>query len=373
MKLTPSNRRLFITHTAALCAAPALAQSTPGTWRIGRVLPLTGAQASYGEAKRDGGDVFAASINQRGGLSGRKLELITLDDAYVEARTLDNVLALHEKSRPIAYTGFFGAPHCVAAAKGLDQIKVPGVGFTTGSNAFRTKPQREVFPVRASFAQETAAIVRHLKTTGLKDAVIAFVNIPFGQLAKSSFEAAAREQDLKLATPVEIKADISNLAEATAALRSAGTVLLALHTPSAIAMVQSLRRVSPAQQLWCLSAVDTAIMASKLQAAVRGVSTSLVVPPATRQASIIVREYASACTAAQRPLTSYGLEAYIEMKVLAAGLARMRGGDPNALVNALESINKLDLGGFEVEYGSGNRTGSRYVDVAMVTEQRVVS
>ncbi len=336
------------------------------------MLPLTGAQSAYGEAKRDGGEVFAASINQRGGVAGRRLEIVTVDDAYIETRTSSSVLELHQKNRPIAFAGFFGAPHCAAAAQALAQIKVPGVGFTTGSNAFRAKPQREVFPVRASFVQETAAIVRHLKTTGLKDAVIAYVNIPFGQLAKASFEAAAKEQDFKLATAIEIKADNSNLAEATAALRSAGTVLLALHTPSAIATVQSLRRVAPAQQLWCLSAVDTAIMASKLQVAARGVSTSLVVPPTTRQASAIVREYAAASAAAKKPMTSYGLEAYIEMKVLAAGLSRMRGGDSNALINALESINKLDLGGLEVDYGNDNRTGLRYVDVAMVSEQRVV-
>jgi ABC-type branched-subunit amino acid transport system substrate-binding protein len=231
-----------------------------------------------------------------------------------------------------------------------------------------------VVPVRASFVQETRAIITHHKTTGVPHAVIAFMDIPFGQLARTSFETAAQHDGLKLLDPVQVRADGSNLREAAAALRATNSVvLMGLLTPLAVKLIKELRGLGSSQQLWCLSAVDTAVLADSLQGAARGVSTSLVVPSPGRMASPVVREYLAATQAINKPATSYGLEAFLEMKTLAAGLARMRGTDPQQLVSALESLGRLDLGGLDVQYGAGDRTGSRFVDLAMVTSQRVTS
>ncbi len=368
-------RRSLIQSTLVTLAAPAVwgQNKASNVWRVGRVLPLTGSQISYGEAKRDGGDAFAAAINAKGGIAGKRLEFVTADDAYSEVRTAENIIQLAQTQSPVAFSGFFGAPHCAAAAKALAEFKQVGVGFTTGSNAFRIKPQREVFPVRASFAQETAAIIKHHKTTGVQEATIAYVNIPFGQLAKASFETAAAAEKLRLLAAVEIKTDGSNMKEAVAALEKTNVVLMALHTPSAMALVQAMRDVSQGKQVWCLSAVDTEIMLSKLKQSARGVSTSLVVPAISKTAIPIVREYLAATKAIGKPATSYGLEAFIEMKTLALGLARTKSNDPAALIVALESVGKADLGGFEVLYGPGDRTGSRFVDLAIISDQRVMS
>jgi branched-chain amino acid transport system substrate-binding protein len=375
--MTNISRRHFklqLGALACLAASPALIHAQgKSSWRVGRVLPLTGQQASYGEAKRDGGDAFAASLNAKGGINGKPLEFVTQDDAYVEAKTAELVASMGKSGELIAYSGFFGAPHCIAASKVLADLKIPGVGFTTGSNAFRTKPQREVFPVRASFAQETDAIVQHLKTTGLQDATIAFVNIPFGMLARSSFEAAAKAQSFKLNDAIEVKADGSNLADAANQLAQAKVVLMALHTPSAVALVQAVRALKTGTQLWCLSAVDTVVMSGKLKSEARGVSTSLVVPPTAKLSVALVREYIAATQRINKTPNLYGLEAFAEAKVLAAGLARMKGNDSAALVTALESLNKLDLGGYEVSYRPGERMGSRFVDLAIVSENTMRS
>ncbi len=366
-------RRTFLPLAASCLATPAVWAQTraSNSWRIASSLPLTGAQASYGEAKRDGAAAYASMINAKGGIAGRKLQLHVVDDAYVEARTGENIAALLKEHSPVAYTGFFGAPSCVVAAKTLAQLQQVGVGFTTGSNAFRTQPQREVFPVRASFVRESEAIVQHQRTTGIKQAVVAYVNIPFGQLAKDTFEAAAQAQGLALAPPIEVKADGSNLADAVKALKAHTVILMGLHTPSAMSLVQALRKDGETgQQLWCLSAVDTAVMAGKLKEASRGVATSLVVPSVSKVSIAIVREYLSATQAINKPPSSYGLEAFIEMKTLGLGLARLRGEGPQAMITAMESIGKNDIGGFEVMYGPGDRTGARYVDLAIISDFR---
>jgi ABC-type branched-subunit amino acid transport system substrate-binding protein len=297
----------------------------------------------------------------------------TADDAYDEKRTLANIADLAAAQAPVAFAGFFGAPQCAAAADALVKLGLPGVGFTTGSNAFREKPQREVFPVRASFPQDAAAIVKHHKTTGVQDAVIAFLDIPFGHLARASFERAAAAEGLRLAPPVALQADGSNLRAAAAALHAASpVVLMGLLTPAAVGLTRELRSLKSQQQLWCLSAVDTVLMQKQLAGAARGVASSVVVPAVGKQRLAIVREYMAATQALGRPATTYGLEAFIEAKVLAQGLAKARGDGPRDLIAALEGAGRMEFGGFEVNYGPGDRTGSRYVDLVMITNSAVV-
>jgi len=369
-------RRHLIGALGAAAAAPTVwgqAKSTTA-WNIGRSLPLTGLQSAYGEAKRDGAEAFAAAVNARGGIAGRRIVFHTVDDGYDEKRVVANIAQISEEHDPVAFTGFFGAPQSVAAAAKLVELGIPGVGFTTGSNVFREKPQREIFPVRSSFVQETAGIVKHLKTIGIDKAVIAYVDIPFGHLARSSYEKAAAAEGLTLGKAIDIRPDGSNMRQAATAAQANGTlVLLALHTPGAVGFVKELRAIGSSLPTWCLSAVDTSILQQQLRDATRGVASSVVVPSIDKLRVPVVREYLAATKAIDKRATTYGLEAYIEMKVLAQGLARAKGTGPKDLIAGLETIRRFDVGGLEIDYGANDRTGARFVDLVMVTNSSVVS
>lgn len=104
--------------------------------------------------------------NSKGGIAGKRIVFSTTDDGYDERRNAKNISKLASEHAPAAFVGFVGTPACLAAAAELGKHGIPGVGFTTGLNRFREVPQREVFPVRASFAHECAAIVKHHRTTG---------------------------------------------------------------------------------------------------------------------------------------------------------------------------------------------------------------
>jgi len=301
-------RRTLISGSAGIVLTPRVfAQAKASdTWRICRSLPLTTAQAVYGEAKRDGGDAFTAMVNAKGGIAGKRLVVSTADDAYDERRTVENVQKLAAMHSPAAFVGFVGTPACFAAAAELGKLGIPGVGFTTGSNRFRESPQREVFPVRASFAHECAAIVKHHQTTGARQAVIAFVDTPFGHLAKGIFEAAAQSHGMTLAAPVGVRADGGDTRTAAAALRATNAlVLMALLTPNAISLATELRNQGSHQQLWCLSAVDSILLQRQLGTAARGMATSVVVPAVTKLSVPLVREYVAATAAIGKPATAW--------------------------------------------------------------------
>ena len=77
---------------------------------VGRSLPLSGPLKSYGEAKRDGADAYIRKVNAAGGIGGRAIELVTLDDNYQPQRTVDNLKQLAKERQPTAFLGLFGVP-----------------------------------------------------------------------------------------------------------------------------------------------------------------------------------------------------------------------------------------------------------------------
>lgn len=84
---------------------------------VGRSLPLSGPLRSYGEAKRDGGNAYIKKTNAAGGVGGRPIELVTLDDAYTPDKTIENLTKLAAEHQPMAFLGLFGLPTVAAAPR----------------------------------------------------------------------------------------------------------------------------------------------------------------------------------------------------------------------------------------------------------------
>ena len=104
---------------------------------IGRSLTLTGPLKAYGEAKRDGGDAYISKINAAGGIGGRPIELVTLDDAYLPANAVANFKKIAQEQQPVAFLGLFGVPTSAAAMPLVQELKIPLVGLSSGSDAVR--------------------------------------------------------------------------------------------------------------------------------------------------------------------------------------------------------------------------------------------
>lgn len=83
----------------------------------------------------------------------------------------------------------------------------------------------------------------------------------------------------------------------------------------------------------------------------------------------LAREYRAALTQAGfgQNISLIGMEAYLNAKVLVEGLRRAgRKLGRARFVEGLESIRRMDFGGFEVDFGRGVRQGSRFVDLTII-------
>ncbi len=174
--------------------------------KIGMTAPLTGELKPVGEGVRVGIQVYFDKINATGGIEGKKLELIALDDAYDPLTAAKNVHELLDKNRVFAFMGNMGSAPAIVTLPIIDENKVILFAPITGNNIYRKiPPDHYVFNFRASLDEEAAALVNGLLSIGIKPDEIAFFTQQdsFGQNvyhgATSALKAAGYAQPEKLA------------------------------------------------------------------------------------------------------------------------------------------------------------------------------
>ena len=364
----------LLARAALLCPAMVFAADSIV---IGRSLPLSGPLQSYGEAKRDGGNAYIQKVNAAGGVGGRPIELVTLDDAYAPQRTVDNLKKLASERQPTAFLGLFGVPTVAAALPVLDELKIPAVGLTSGTDALRSPSRQYVFPVRASYADEARKLVGHVKVVNITKIGVIYTDNPFGRSVKDSLLAVLREAGLGAAA-VQVDAAAK---DAAAAVRSAvagepQAIFLTMLSQAAVPVLKELHTSSFRGALYTFSPVDTSTITKELGRDARGLAITQIVPIPVGSRIRVVAEYIRALTdlgqGAGAP-SFYGLEAFIEAKVLVEGLRRSGArASPASLVAALETLNDLDVGGFYVRYRPGEHTGSSFVEIDVIDSKGAV-
>ena len=346
--------------------------------QVGRSLALTGPLTPYGEAKRDGSDAYIEKINRSNGINGRKIELTTLDDAYDPKKVVANIRSIAAEKRPAAFLGLFGVPTVAAALPVIEELRIPAVGLTSGSPALRTPNKRYVFPVRASYADEAAYIVRHIKTLSFASVAIIHQDNPFGELVRDTLVKAFAAAEIKIAIDVKIAANGSDAEAAVAAAAAAKpeAIFLAMLSNAAIPTMRAIKKSTlTGMSLYAFSPVDASVLSKELGKDASGLGISQIVPLPTSIQAKVAKEYMDALKDLGRGTPSfYGLEAFIEAKVLVAALRRAGkdAGDPEAVTRALEGMGEYDAGGFIVNYSRDAHRGGQFVELTVIGSRGTV-
>jgi branched-chain amino acid transport system substrate-binding protein len=161
-----------ITVFAAQSATTASDQSPI---KIGMTTVLSGPSAKLGLEMKKGIDTYFAEVNAKGGIDGRKIVLITLDDKYEPNIAAPNMRELIEKDQVLAIIGNVGTPTAAVTIPIANELHTLLFGAFSGAGILRkTPPDRYVINFRASYKEETAEMVKGLLSIGIKPADLAF-------------------------------------------------------------------------------------------------------------------------------------------------------------------------------------------------------
>src|SRR3974390_1446482 len=131
--------------------------------RFGISAPFSGAAKELGQNMKLGIDAAFNVANANGGVYGRQLRLVALDDGYEPTRTADTMKQLYEQDRVFGIAGNVGTPTAAVALPYALERQMLFYGAFTGANLLRRDPpDRYVFNYRAGYAEETDAVVRYL-------------------------------------------------------------------------------------------------------------------------------------------------------------------------------------------------------------------
>ena len=141
-------------------------EHTPGVIdteiRIGASLALEGHAGYLGTHVLHGAMAYIRHVNASGGVHGRQIKVIAYDDGYDPPRCLYNTQRLLIEDQVFALFCYVGTPTTVKITPLVSEARIPLVGMFTGASALRDPVNRYLINIRASYYQETGAIVKHL-------------------------------------------------------------------------------------------------------------------------------------------------------------------------------------------------------------------
>ncbi|MDZ7890324.1 MAG: ABC transporter substrate-binding protein [Rhodoferax sp.] len=366
------NRRQFslAAGASALAGFPAVhAQSDKII--VGQSAAFSGPAAQLGVQLHAGAKLFFDQVNAQGGIGGRSIEIRKLDDGYEPGRCEENTRKLLEDD-VTALFAYVGTPTSVVALPMATKAKVPFFAPFTGAMALRTPFNRYAFHVRASYNDETALIVNQLRNVGLTKIAVLYQNDAYGKAGLEGVQLALAKHNLKpvaIATVERNSVDVAKAVETINAAAPEAVVQISAYT-SCAAFVRAARKVGYGGGFYNVSFVGTQALSDELGKFGAGVVVSQVVPSPYSPAKAISREFADAVRRSNGAVQSNysSMEGYIAAKVLTEGLRRSGGkGGADGLMSALESINNLSLGGFNVNFSRTNHVASSFVELSMLT------
>ena len=362
----------FIAGLAA--AAPAFAEDGVAADKIvfGQAAALDGPTAALGQGMKAGINAAFAEANKAGGVKGRKLELKSVDDGYEPTKSIEVVNKLLGEDKVFAIAGAVGTPTSVATQPLADKAGAPFIGAFTGTEALRAPYKPSVVNVRASYFEETEAMVERLtKDLGATKIAIMYQDDAFGQAGLAGVKKALAKREMTLAAEGTYERDTIAVKGALLAVKKAdpdAVIMVAAYKPAA-EFIKLAKQIKLNATFVNISFVGSDALAKELGGAGAGTVITQVVPFPNDASIPIVARYQEALKASA-PSEQPGfvsLEGYLVGRTIVAAIEKMNGEPTRkGLVEAVQKSGSFDLGGFKLSYSDSGDRGSDQVYLTVI-------
>lgn len=339
------------------------------TIRIGQTIGITGQIAAPVREMNQAAYAYIQRVNARGGVHGRTIEVVTLDDKFDPKLAASNARKLITEEHVFALFQSRGTPHTEAILPLLAEYGVPLVAPSTGATALHTPVNRFLFNVRSRYQAEVIKAVAQFQQTGITRIALAHVDDSFGRDALAGFNTGMASAKLAPAAVIAFsreKPDVKATVDAVVRADPQITIIVS-SAPTAAGIINALRASGNKMQVMTLSNNSSTGFIESLGKNAPGIIVTQVTPPPDLLITELGQELKS--LAKQYGLTpSYAaMEGLIAAKVLVEGLRRSdRALTREAFIRALESIRQYDLGGLSIHYQPDDHSGSEFVEMTMI-------
>ena len=345
---------------------------------FGQSAAFSGPAQELGKNMRLGIEAAFAEANSDGGVGGRRIDLVSLDDSYEPEAAVTNTQQLIDSDGVFALIGEVGTPTSRSATPIAADARVPFIAPFTGAAFLRDPSWNNIINLRASYNQETEEIVaRLIADRGIERIAVLFQDDSFGRAGYRGVLQALDRRDME---PVAIGLYPRN----TTAVRTA-YLDLRRGDPEAVVLVGAYQPVASliswASQLgedWTfvtISFVGSNALAEELGPAGDGVFVTQVVPFPTDDSLPIVASYLRALSAHDPEAVPgfVSLEGYMAGRMAIVGLQRCgRALTRTCFLDAILRGEPIDIDGFRLAFETGDNQGSDEVFLSVIDGGRYV-
>lgn len=363
----------FLSAMALAAAAFAAPAANAGKIVVGQVGPLTGLDATQGRAYGAGMELLFNSINKAGGLNGNTFSLIRKNDGGRAEDTVNLTRELLAEEKPLVLAGYFGTRNVSELANSgvLEREKIAVVGFRTAEVRSETQ---YLYSVRATLRDELEKLTVHLATIGITRLGLLYEDSPSAPALLAAADQASKNAKVTILTKATYPAGTARVAPAVEAfIKSAPQAIILVTSGTAAAgFIDQYRIAGGIAQLFTHSGADIEQLAKRLtDEQMQGVAIAQVTPSPYKISGKLSKEFGdvvSKSPALEEPVSYAMMEGYIAAKVIAEAV-RKQGARPTreGMIAALDSMQSYDLGGYLVGFKPGMRSGSRFVELSIIS------
>lgn len=336
---------------------------------LGQSLALTGPGASLAQSFHQGAKLYFDTVNAAGGVNGRKIELVTLDDQGNPANTLANTKKLLDQG-VLSLFGFYGSPQVTAAYPLIKDSDVLLFAPMAAADEFRGALYANVYSLRPGYSEEAAAITRHAAALGARKLAILHANDGESLAALDSAQRTMTSLGANLLTTSAFAGSKVGGSVDKALAPGPESVLVIGDSQSAAVVVRELRVKGFRGPIYGFSNTGESLLAELLGKSGAGVVVARVVPKSDGTKVALVRELQADAAAAKLGKPNvYMVEGYIAARVYTEALRRVSKEPTRAkLRKAIEALDDVSVGGFRIHFVE-DRVGSRLVELGLIDSQ----
>jgi len=334
---------------------------SPGRILFGQAAALEGPSSALGQGMRQGILAAFAEINAKGGVYGRKLELISRDDGYDPDRSIMQTVRLLDEDNVFALIGAVGTPTTSVTVPIAKAKNVPFIGPFTGAGFLRAPDLQNVINIRASYGAEAEAWVKHLtEDLHISRIAIFYQDDSYGRDGLAGVKLALERRGMELMAESTFERNTKAVSSAVRTLKRAepeAVVMVGTYAPCAEFI--KLARKSDFNPVFVnISFVGASALAKELGPEGRGVIVSQVVPFPWDASIRVVAEYQAAEKALDSNLKPdfVSLEGYLSGRLVAAAL-EMTGPNPTRadMLRIINDVGSFDISGDIITLGQRRR------------------
>ncbi|HEX6691563.1 MAG TPA: ABC transporter substrate-binding protein [Burkholderiales bacterium] len=360
-----------LSPAAAQAPAKGKAAAATGEIVIGHVAGYTGPASNDANQMGAGAQVLIDAVNERGGVNGRKVRLLAMNDEFKPDNTVKMIDEM--KGKAVALLPITGSANGAAMVK-ANNLAIPLVGTIPAPDIMREWQNPNVFHIRASDREQAERVLEQQLTIGLRDIALLVPNNPSGEQLTKLTEGYLAKRNLKLAANAVylLAGPKVDLEPGLKALQGKNYQSVVVFGPPPI-IAQAIKAVKSAgvtAQLYAFSYADAPLIVKVAgKEFAHGVAIAQVMPNISNKTLGIVKEFQDNWAKHAKDKgapTFFNIEGYISAKLIVEAVRRSKDASPEGVRRGLETMSKYDLGGYLIDFSPTKHWGSQFIELSLI-------